>query len=155
MSGRSLERAERLEASLDGPVVGASALALVAVVLEVIERHGPLHTTGQVFSWVVWAVFALDAAVLLSVHPFPGRWARSHWFELAVLLVAFPLWPLVLPRLLGAEIAPTFDLLKVAKLAKVTKAVHLVRHRGESRALVIAFVAVAVAVGLFIVVTGH
>jgi hypothetical protein len=152
---RSLERAERLEAALDGPVVVASAVALVAVVLELLERHGPVHTAGQILSWAVWAVFLVDAAVLLSVHPFPGRWARSHWFELAVLLVAFPLWPVVFPRLLGAEIAPTFDLLKVAKLAKVTKAVRLVRHRGESRALVIGFVAVAVAVGLFVVVTGH
>jgi hypothetical protein len=152
---RSLERAERLEAALDGPVVVASAVALVAVVLELLERHGPVHTAGQILSWAVWAVFLVDAAVLLSVHPFPGRFARSHWFELAVLLVAFPLWPVVFPRLLGVEIAPTFDLLKVAKLAKVTKAVRLVRHRGESRALVIGFVAVAVAVGLFVVVTGH
>jgi len=152
---RSLERAERLEAALDGPVVVASALALVAVVLELVERHGPVHTTGQVLSWAVWAVFLVDAAVLLAVHPFPARWARSHWFELAVLVVAFPLWPVVFPRLLGVEIAPTFDLLKVAKLAKVTKAARLVRHRGESRALVIAFVAIAAAVGVFIVVTGH
>lgn len=152
---RSLERAERLEAALDGPVVVASAAALVAVVLELVEKRGPLHTTGQALSWAVWAVFLLDAAVLLSVHPSPGRWARSHWFELAVLVIAFPLWPTVFPRLLGVEVAPAFDLLKAAKLAKVTKAVRLVHHRGRSRGLVIAFVVVAVAVGVFVIVSGR
>lgn len=152
---RSLDRAERLEAALDGPVVVASATALVAVVLELVEKHGPLHTAGQVLSWAVWTVFLVDAAVLLSVHPLPGRWARSHWFELAVLLIAFPLWPTIFPRLLGVEVTPTFDLLKAAKLAKVTKAARLVRHRGRSRGLVIAFLVLAVAVGVFVLVSGR
>lgn len=152
---RSLERAERLEDALDGPVVAAAVLALVAVVLEVAQKHGPVHTAGQVLSWVVWTVFLLDAAVLLSVHPSPRSWARSHLFELAVLLVAFPLWPLVAPRLAGAEIVPALDLLKAAKLLKLTKAVRLVRHRSASRALVVAFVVVAVGVGVFTLVSGR
>ncbi len=135
-------------------MVVAAGLALVAVVLQVVG-HGPWHTVGLALSWAVWAVFLLDAAVLLAVHPRPGRWARGHWFELVVLVVAFPLWPQVVPRVTEAEILPALDLLKAAKLAKLAKAVRLVRHRSASRGLVVAVVLAAVAVAVLVVVTGH
>ncbi len=151
---RSLARAEHLEERLDGPVVVAAVVALVAVVLQVAQHHGPWHTLGLTLSWAVWAVFALDAAVLLAVHPAPGRWARGHWFELLVLVVAFPLWSRVLPGGTGTEVAPAFDLLKAAKLAKVVKAARLVHYRGRSRALGVVVVVLALAVFVFVLAAG-
>ena len=135
-------------------MVVAAGLALVAVVLQVVG-HGSWHTVGVALSWAVWVVFLLDAAVLLAVHPRPGRWARGHWFELVVLVVAFPLWPQVIPRVTEAEILPALDLLKAAKLAKLAKAVRLVRHRSASRGLVVAVVLIAIAVAVLVVATGH
>lgn len=151
---RSTERAEHLEARLDGPVVAASAVALVAVVLQVARHDGPGHTVGLALSWAVWAVFLADAVVLLAVHPEPGRWARGHWFEITVLVVAFPLWPQAFPRVTGIEVAPAFDLLKAAKLAKVAKAARLVHYRGRSRPLAVLVVVAAVGVGVFVVAAG-
>lgn len=151
---RSRQRAEHLEARLDGPVVVASAVALVAVVLQVARHEGPWHSVGLALSWAVWAVFLVDAAVLLAVHPEPGRWARGHWFEIVVLVVAFPLWPQVIPQVTGIEVAPAFDLLTAAKLAKVAKAARLVHYRGRSRTLAVLVVVAAAGVAVFVVAAG-
>ena len=152
--GRSLERAEYLESVLDGPVVIACLVALVAVVLQLLAPDGPLHTLGLVLSWAVWVVLLADAVVMATVHPAPLRWARGHWFELAVLVVAFPLWPLLAARLEGAELVPVLELLEASKLAKVAKVAKVVHARGRSRPLVIAVVLVAAAVFVHVLTAG-
>jgi hypothetical protein len=121
-------RAALWQRRLDGPVVAAAVAAIPAVGLQLLGNEA-LHDAGLALSWIVWFVFLADAAIMLTVHPRPAAWARSHAFELVVVLVAFPLWPLVRPGLLAAEVLPAFTLLEATKLAKLAKTVRVLRRR--------------------------
>jgi hypothetical protein len=96
-------------------VIAAALLALPAVALGLAGAGGAL-TAGLV--WSVWCAFLLDAVVMLAVARDRLGWAAGHWFELLVLVVAFP--PLVeLGKASESlEAVPVLELAKSAKLAK-------------------------------------
>ncbi|HEY2637293.1 MAG TPA: hypothetical protein VGI54_07900 [Solirubrobacteraceae bacterium] len=112
---------------------------------------GPAKDVGYALAWVVWIVFAAEAAIMLTVTPERGAWARHHWLELAVLVVAWPLWAKAAHDLLELELLPVVTLLQAAKLAKLAKAVRVLRRRAPQTAAtgaaaLVLLVAVAVAV---------
>lgn len=147
---RSAARAGRWQDRLDGLIVAAAAPAVAGVALQT-AGGGRLRVLGVTLSALAWLVFVLDAAVMLTVSPQPGRWARGHAFELAVLGATFPLWPLLAYRLLLLELLPALTLLEVAKLAKLAKVARSVRARGSgsgpARALTGAVLLAAAATG--------
>jgi hypothetical protein len=144
---RSAEAAARWQERLDGVIVVAALLAVLAVALQ--TAHGDAKVVGEILSWAVWAVFALEAAVMLSLSPSPGLWARGHVVDLLVLLVASPVWPLVVRDLLVAEVAPALTVLEATKLAKLVKATKAV-HRRAGRALAAAVLLAALAVAVLV-----
>jgi hypothetical protein len=42
-----------------------------------------------------WSIFGVDTAVMLTISVEPGRWARGHRFELLLLVLTCPLWPVL------------------------------------------------------------
>ncbi len=133
-----------------------AVVALVGVALQTVAKHGPAHIVGLVAVAATWLVFVADAVVMLSVATEPGRWARGHAFELVLLVVTCPLWPVLFYRLLLLELLPALTVLEAAKLAKLAKVTYALR-RGRrdtasgrvARALI---VLVAVALAVFVVV---
>jgi voltage-gated potassium channel len=128
---RSQLRAGRWQDRFDRVVLVTAATAIVGVALQTIARSGPLYVLGLVAAWLAWLGFAIDAGVMLSVSPQPGRWARGHAFELALVVLTCPVWPILLYRLLLLELLPALTVLEAAKLAKLVKVAYaLRRHRG-------------------------
>src|SRR3954452_18972188 len=123
--------AGRWQGRLDTAVVVAAFAAIVSVALQTF--HGAAQDVGIALSWVVWMVFAVDIAVMLRLSPDRAAWARSHIFEITVLVVAWPLWALVAHDVLAIELLPVLSLLQAAKLAKLAKALRILRRRGPRR----------------------
>ena len=128
---RSQVLAARWQDRFDRVVLVTAAAAIIGVALQTIAKSGPLHVLGLAAAWLAWLGFAIDATVMLSVSPQPGRWARGHAFELALVVLTCPLWPILLYRLLLLELLPALTVLEAAKLAKLVKVAYaLRRHRG-------------------------
>lgn len=148
--------AGRWQGRLDAAVVVAAFCAIVSVALQTFS--GVPHDIGVALSWAVWMVFAVDIVVMLSLTPDRSAWARSHIFEITVLVVAWPLWALVAHDLLAIELLPVLSVLQAAKLAKLAKAVRILRRRappGTATAVAILMLFVAAALAVRVVTKGH
>jgi hypothetical protein len=153
----SVALADRWQNRFDSLILTTVVLALAGVALQVGFHHGPWHGVGVGVASLSWLVFAADAVVMLTVSPDPVQWIRGHTFDLLLLLLTFPLWPLLIQRLLLLELLPAFTVLEVTKLAKLTKVIRALRHRpaGRGSRIVAAVVVVATAVvGMTVLVYG-
>lgn len=129
---RSQLAAARWQNRFDQIVLVTAATAIIAVALQTIEKSGTVHVLGLVAAWLAWFGFAADATVMLSVSPQPGRWARGHIFELVLVGLTCPLWPVLLYRLLLLELLPALTVLEAAKLAKLIKVAYALRRHRDS-----------------------
>ena len=156
-SRRSGGRAEQWQDRFDRLLVAASVAAVLGVALQTLTPYGPLHTVGTVVSAASWSAFAVDAAVMLAVSPRPGAWARSHAFELVVLVVACPLWPALFYDALVLQLAPALTVLEATKLAKLVKVARTVRSRGDGRlgGRVLAGVVLVLAAAVAVLILRH
>ncbi|MCW2753910.1 MAG: hypothetical protein JWQ32_1321 [Marmoricola sp.] len=97
-----MTRVERWERRSEIPLLLLALAFLVAYAWPVLNEglgHGLREFLGVV-SWTVWAVFAIDFAVRLSLVEDRRAYAASHWYDVA--LIALPvLRPLRLLRLLA------------------------------------------------------
>lgn len=66
-------------------------------------------------NWVIWAVFAVELAVMLYVTPRRRAYLRAAWLDVAIVVVTFP----ALPHLFAA--------LRLARLARFVPALRLLR----------------------------
>lgn len=149
-------RAERWERRLRPVVLGAAAAVLPLLALSLAHPHGVLEEVETVGHWVVWLLFALEAAVMLTVSRDRGAWASGHRFELLIVAVSSPFVPLALaaaPALRLLFLARAFKALKLAKvvkLGKLGKSLKLLRRRlrlGPVAELVLAVVGLTLALG--------
>lgn len=137
---RDAERAARWQRRFDGWVLLAAVISVLGVALQLLPSAW--HPAGLVLSWLAWATFAAEAVLMLLVSPAPARWARSHLFDLAVIVLACPAWQLLLYDLLLAELVPALTVLETVKLAKLVKSARVVRRRLSGQAWQPAAVAV-------------
>jgi hypothetical protein len=153
-SRRSQLAATRWQDRFDQILLSTSATAIAGVALQTVAKDGPVHGLGLVAAWLAWFGFAVDATVMLSLSPQPGRWARGHIFELVLVVLTCPVWPILAYRLLLFELLPALTVLETAKLAKLVKVAYaLNRRRGSARigrVMAALVVATAVVVGVFV-----
>jgi hypothetical protein len=129
VSGLPASPVERWQSRFDACILATVVIALLGVGLQVAAHHGPWHGVGVGLAALSWLVFGVDAAVMLSISPDRVRWARGHVFDLGLLVLTFPLWPLLGQRLLLLELLPALTVLEAAKLAKLLKVVRVLRRR--------------------------
>lgn len=127
-------RAERWQQRFYWPIKVAGCLAIGAVAIHLIDFHHVLHTLSLVCAWSSWSIFAAEVAVMLVVSKPPRAWTRGHHFDLAVLLVAFPLWPHLFNDLFLSELLPSFTLFDATLLAKLVKARRALRRHDPGAA---------------------
>ena len=153
-SWRSQERAELWQERFDRLVVVASVLAVVGVALQTIKLSDVWPWLGMSASIASWLLCAADAAIMLTVAAEPRTWARSHAFELVVLVAACPLWPIFFYDLLVLQLTPALTVLEATKLAKLVKVARTMRPRSTGRTggrlLAAAVILSAVAVGVLV-----
>lgn len=97
---QSEERLRRLERLTELPLL-ALALALVPLLIlpEVLDLSASVRDGLIVADWFIWAVFAVDFTLKLTVAPARLSYIRSHWLELLMVVLPF-LRPLRAARLL-------------------------------------------------------
>lgn len=86
------ERSERIARRLEIPVTIAALLVIPVLILQDPHRGEPWSTLGDVLDWVSWLTFAGEVVVMLAVVPDRRAWLRSHPLEIAIVLLAPPLF---------------------------------------------------------------
>lgn len=98
----SLTRVERWERRAEVPLILLAVAFLVAYAWPVLDPRIDRDLRGllTLVSWTVWAAFAVDLAARLVLAQDRARYARSHWYDVALVLLPL-LRPLRLLRLLA------------------------------------------------------
>lgn len=98
LSGRAAVARQWFEA----PVLGAALLVIPVVFIEEHSTTGWLLTAAVIANWLIWAAFATEFAVVISLAQNRAAYARKAWLDLLIIVVSFPLLPelLALSRLL-------------------------------------------------------
>jgi len=147
------------EQRLRRPVIAAALLALPAVGLYVIADGGWPAVLAVVLSWLVWLVFAAEAAIMLRVTRDKLLWAKGHWLSLVIVAASFPLLVELAKGLLAARAVNTVFAARVlqalyfVKLAKVAKSIWILHKKldGRARLAVGAVSLAAVPIGYLII----
>lgn len=100
MKLRNQERLERFERRTDIPLlVLAAALIPLIVVPLTLDISSSWERAIVWMDWGIWAAFALDFGVKLTLAPRPVAYIRGHWLEAALVVLPF-LRPLRMARVL-------------------------------------------------------
>ena len=99
------------------PVLGAALLVIPVVSIEEYSTTGWLLTVAAVANWLIWAAFAAEFAVVMSLTDDRVAYARAAWLDLLIIAVSFP----VLPALLAFS-----RLVRLAQLSRVLRMLRVV-----------------------------
>lgn len=131
------ERARRLEAKFEWPMLAAAVLVIPAIVIESSDPSEPWSTVAVVLNWITWLAFATELVVMLVVVPSRWRWIRDHPLEVAVVILTPPFLPAAL------QAARVFRLLRLLRLVAAAKLVRrLLSLEGVRDAAVLALLVV-------------
>ena len=97
-----MTRVERYERRSEIPMLLLAVAFLVAYAWPVLDSDldSDVIASLNVLSWAVWAAFAVDFAIRLWLAEDRGRYARRHWYDVALVVLPF-LRPMRLLRLLA------------------------------------------------------
>jgi len=97
-----MTRVERWEHRTEIPLLLLAVAFLVAYAVPVVDERVDSGIKSFLFvvSWTVWGAFALDFAARLWLADHRASYARSHWYDVALVVVPM-LRPLRLLRLLA------------------------------------------------------
>lgn len=112
------ERAARTERLLEIPIIAAAVLTVPFLLLQDDEHRGTWHEVGLVGSYVVWAAFAAEAAIMLAVVRSRGKWLREHPFDV-VIVVLTP--PFLFTAIQGLRVLRALRLLRLFRIAPFLK----------------------------------
>ena len=94
------------------PVLGAALLVIPVVFIEEYSTTGWLLTVAGIANWLIWAAFAAEFAVVISLADNRVAYARAAWLDLVIIVVSFP----VLPELLAFS-----RLVRLSRLSRVLR----------------------------------
>jgi voltage-gated potassium channel len=85
-------RLERWELTFDETLIAAAVVFIVAYALPILWRRAPawVVTSCDLSGKVIWALFAVDLAVRVSLSGRPLRYLRGHWLD--AIAVALPMF---------------------------------------------------------------
>jgi voltage-gated potassium channel len=143
---QSDERLRRIEQATDLPLLILS-LVLIPILLAPIlfSPSAVIDRTLLTLDWTIWAVFAVDFGLKVTVAPQRLRYVRSHWLEVAMVALPF------LRPLRGARVLRVLRGTRVA--VALGENLSLLRRIANERGLqlVVAAVMVVGVVGAFLV----
>jgi voltage-gated potassium channel len=113
--GPAADRARRL---FEVPVLVAALLVVPVILIEDRATSTAWLTAASVANWVIWALFAAEFVVVISLAVDRRRYAARSWLDLVIIVASFPLWPTAL--------AAT-RLLRLTRLVRVLRLLRLVR----------------------------
>ncbi|MYB44187.1 MAG: two pore domain potassium channel family protein [Acidimicrobiia bacterium] len=111
IGGRAAAARHRFEA----PVLGAALLVIPVVFIEEYSTTAWLLTAAGVANWLIWAAFAAEFAVVVSLAQNRAAYAQKAWLDLVIIVISFP----VLPELLA--------LTRLSRLARLSRLLRTLR----------------------------
>jgi voltage-gated potassium channel len=132
------ERSERVAKRFEPIVTVAALLVIPVLILQDQDRGTTVDLIGDVLDWLSWGAFATEAAVMLSIVPDRRAWLRTHFLEVAIVVLT--------PPFIGAF--KSIRLLKLLRLLWLFRLAPLARRLFttagvKSAALLVALTAVA------------
>jgi voltage-gated potassium channel len=73
------------------PVVLAATLLLVPVLILQADADGGWLTVAYVANWLIWAVFAIELALILHVANRRTAALRAHWLDVTIVVLTVPI----------------------------------------------------------------
>jgi voltage-gated potassium channel len=99
------------------PAVLAATLALIPVLILEADASGAWLTFAWVANWLIWAVFAIELAMVLLAASRRRAALRAHWLDVAIVAVTVPLF---------GQFLSSLRLLRLARLLRVLRAVAII-----------------------------
>lgn len=109
-----LSRSSLGEAILARLQIAVILAALASVPLTIVEVNGQEGISFQIADWVIWAVFAVEYLLALTLADNRRRYVAKAWLSLLVVVVSFPLLPSV------------FAFARLARLVRLLRLVRLI-----------------------------
>jgi voltage-gated potassium channel len=85
--------------------------------------------------WAVWAVFALEYAVMMTLVENRWKYTRENWLMVAIIVITFPVLPALLSLARLIRLGRLIRLVRLVRLALVTtrglRALRLILGRNE------------------------
>ena len=83
-------RSERMARRFELIVTVAALLVIPVLILQQEDRGTTVNLVGDVLDWLSWGAFATEAVVMLSIVPSRRAWLRSHFLEVAIVILTPP-----------------------------------------------------------------
>jgi voltage-gated potassium channel len=81
------------------PVVLAATLALIPVLIVEASASGGWQAGAFFVNWLIWGVFAFELGAILVVADRKRAALRSHWLDVAIVVLTIPFWGRLLSSL--------------------------------------------------------
>jgi voltage-gated potassium channel len=112
------ERSERLQRRFEVPVTIAALLVIPVMVLRSTGPGEPWSTVGDIGDWLIWLTFVVEVATMLTVVPSRWTWVRSHWLDVAIVVLTPPF---------SVAVLQSVQVLRLLRLVRLLRVLHLLR----------------------------
>ncbi|MDQ4064053.1 MAG: potassium channel family protein [Actinomycetota bacterium] len=86
-------RAERAAGWLRVPLIVAALLAIPTIIVQESDLGGSWETLAAVLDWCIWAMFAANLAIMLSIVPDRRRWLIENPLDVLIVVFTPPFLP--------------------------------------------------------------
>src|SRR5215204_1089825 len=93
---QAASRAERVEGRLRVPLIVAALLAIPTIVVQESDLGENWKALATVLDWCIWAMFAANLAIMLSIVPDRRRWLVNNPLDVLIVVLTPPFLPATL-----------------------------------------------------------
>ena len=111
---RAARRAERVAGWLQGPLVVAALLVIPTIVVQESDLGRTWEALAAVLDWCIWAMFAANLAIMISIVPDRRRWLANNPLDVLIVVLTPPFLPATLKL---ARVLPIVRLVWLAAVA--------------------------------------
>src|SRR5215210_7071683 len=111
---QAASRAERVEGRLRVPLIVAALLAIPTIVVQESDLGENWKALATVLDWCIWAMFAANLAIMLSIVPDRRRWLIENPLDVLIVVFTPPFLPATMKL---ARVLPIVRLLWLMAIA--------------------------------------
>jgi voltage-gated potassium channel len=93
---QAASRAERVAKWLQVPLIVAALLAIPTIIVQESDLGGFWEIIAAVVDWCIWAMFAANLAIMLSIVPDRRRWLIENPLDVLIVVLTPPFLPVTL-----------------------------------------------------------
>jgi voltage-gated potassium channel len=112
------DRETRRERRFHVPVLVATLLVLPVFLLQAPDVPSPWSTIGDIGNMIIWLVFLAEVVAMLVVARDRRTWARSHWVDIAIVVLTPPFTQGVLNAIRFLRLVRIVRLFRLAPLMR-------------------------------------